>query len=75
MFLESDRKQQPRVISFFAGMPPPAIRAWCSWFRYCPDPLGIVTSVYIRSSPIAPKGALFYTLGPIKNGQPIGRPT
>ena len=25
-----------------AGMPPQAIRAWCSAFRYCPDPLGIV---------------------------------
>ena len=25
-----------------AGMPPRAIRAWCSGFRYCPNPLGIV---------------------------------
>jgi hypothetical protein len=25
-------------------MPPQAIRAWCSAFRYCPDPLGIVTA-------------------------------
>ena len=27
-----------------AGMPPQAIRAWCSGFRYCPNPLGIVTA-------------------------------
>ena len=25
-------------------MPPRAIRAWCYAFRYCPDPLGIVTA-------------------------------
>ena len=25
-----------------AGMPPQAMRARCSAFRYCPDPLGIV---------------------------------
>ena len=27
-----------------AGMPPQAIRARCSRFRYFPDPLGIVTA-------------------------------
>ena len=25
-------------------MPPRAIRAWCYAYRYCPDPLGIVTA-------------------------------
>ena len=25
-----------------AGMPPQAMRARCSGFRYCPDPLGVV---------------------------------
>ena len=28
----------------FAGMPRRAMRARCSVFRYCPDPLGIVTA-------------------------------
>ena len=27
-----------------AGMPPRVIRARCGAFRYCPDPLGIVTA-------------------------------
>ena len=27
-----------------AGMPPQAIRARCSAFRFCPNPLGIVTA-------------------------------
>ena len=27
-----------------AGMPPQAMRARCSTFRYCPDPLGIVSA-------------------------------
>ena len=26
------------------GESPRTIRAWCSGFRYCPDPLGIVTA-------------------------------
>ena len=26
------------------GVPPLSMRAWCSAFRYCPDPLGIVTA-------------------------------
>ena len=25
-------------------MPPQAIRAWCSTFRYCPNPLGVATA-------------------------------
>ena len=28
----------------FGGESPLTIRAWCSTFRYCPDPLGIVTA-------------------------------
>ena len=28
----------------FGGESPLTIRAWCSAFRYCPDPLGIVTA-------------------------------
>jgi hypothetical protein len=28
----------------FGGESPLTIRAWCSGFRYCPDPLGIVTA-------------------------------
>ena len=31
----------------FAGMPPRAMRARCSRFRYCPNPLGIVTAVVL----------------------------
>ena len=31
----------------FIGMPRQAIRAWCSCFRYCPNPLGNVTAVQI----------------------------
>ena len=28
----------------FCGQWPLTMRAWCSAFRYCPDPLGIVTA-------------------------------
>ena len=28
----------------FGGESPRTMRAWCSAFRYCPDPLGIVTA-------------------------------
>ena len=28
----------------FGGESPLTMRAWCSAFRYCPDPLGIVTT-------------------------------
>jgi hypothetical protein len=28
----------------FGGQWPLTMRAWCSAFRYCPDPLGIVTA-------------------------------
>ena len=28
----------------FGGESPLTIRAWCSTFRYCPNPLGIVTA-------------------------------
>ena len=28
----------------FGGESPRTSRAWCSAFRYCPDPLGIVTA-------------------------------
>ena len=28
----------------FGGESPRTIRAWCSGFRYCPNPLGIVTA-------------------------------
>ena len=28
----------------FGGESPLTMRAWCSGFRYCPNPLGIVTA-------------------------------
>ena len=75
MFLESDRKQWSRVISCRAGMPPRAMRAQCSPNRYCPDPLGIVTLVYIRQSFYVLREGRFFIGLRIKNGQPEGRPT